>query len=76
MITAISEMKPGEYFKIDSAEGGITKAPCTRRILAVGDKSVASDAFADKGYYFKLKMENYLGTITTPNGMVIHQFRM
>lgn len=76
MITAISEMKPGEYFKIDSAEGGITKAPCTRRILAVGTKTVASDAFSDKGYHFKLNMKNYIGTIKTANGMVIHQFSM
>lgn len=67
-------MNPGEYFKIDSPEGGCKKAPCTRRILAIGEKSIASDARDDRGFYFKLKMENYLGTEKKSNGMIIHSF--
>lgn len=74
MITNIQEMKPGEHFKIDSPDGGIVKAPCTRRILAIGETSIASDDRKDQGYYYKLKMENYLGTIQTTDGMVLHQF--
>lgn len=74
MITKLQDMKPGEYFKLDSNEGGCKKAPCTRRILAIGETSVASDLKEDQGFYFRLKMENYLGTIKTPNGMVVHQF--
>ena len=74
MITKIQDMKPGEYFKVDSSEGGVTKAPCTRRILAIGETAIASDDRNDQGYYYKLKMENYLGTVKTTNGMVLHQF--
>lgn len=74
MIEKISDIKPGEYFSVESADGGIVKAPCTRRVLAVGSKTVASDSFNDRGYHYKLKMENYIETIKNADGVNLHKF--
>lgn len=74
MIKSIQEMKPGEHFRVNSNEGGCKKAPCTRKILAIGETAVASDAREDQGFYYRLKMENYIGTVKTTDGMVLHQF--
>lgn len=74
MITSISEMKPGECFSVDSAEGGIKKAPCVRKILAVGNTAIASTEFNDRGYTYKLKMENYLGSEPMKDGNILHKF--
>lgn len=73
-IKAIPDMKPGEYFQVLSNEGGIVKAPCVKEILAVGINSVASTAFNDRGYTFKLKMENYLRSELMKDGKVCHVF--
>lgn len=74
MITSIKDMKPGECFSVASSEGGIIKAPCVRKILAVGEKSIASTEFNDRGFYYKLKMENYLGSESMKDGNVVHKF--
>ncbi|AEV89516.1 hypothetical protein OBP_079 [Pseudomonas phage OBP] len=74
MITAINEMKPGECFSVASDEGGIKKAPCLRKILAVGNTAVASTEFNDRGYTYKLKMDNYLGSEPMKDGNTLHKF--
>lgn len=67
-------MKPGECFSVASPEGKIKKAPCIRKILAVGTTSVASTEFNDRGYVYRLKMENYIGTEPMKDGNVLHKF--
>lgn len=74
MLTSIKDMKPGEYFQVDSNEGGIKTAPCVRKILAVGEKSIASTLHKEQGYYYKLKMENYLETTANEEGVAVHHF--
>lgn len=73
-IKDISDMKPGECFQVLSNEGGIVKAPCVKEILAVGKACVASTAFNDRGYTFKLKMENYLRSELMKDGKTVHIF--
>lgn len=73
-IKDIPDMKPGECFQVLSNEGGIVKAPCVRKILAVGSRSVASVDFNDRGYTWKLKMENYLRSELMKDGNTVHIF--
>ncbi|QBZ70602.1 hypothetical protein pETSU_021 [Edwardsiella phage pEt-SU] len=73
-IKDIPDMKPGECFQVLSNEGGIVKAPCVRKILAVGTKTVASTEFNDRGYHYKLKMENYLRSEKMKDGNIVHIF--
>lgn len=72
MIKALNEIKKGEYFTVASKDGGITKAPCQREVLTSGTECLTSPT--DHGYVFKLKMDNYLGTVKTKDGLVVHQF--
>lgn len=78
-IKQISDIKAGHLVEIKSDKGGCDKAPCTKTVALVSDDYITSTDKDDDGYFYPVKMENYLGTIDiAPDGdkprTVIHQF--
>lgn len=64
-ITEVTQMKPGEYFKVRSPAGGIRQAPFTKQVGGfTGDGHVLSSHDDDRGITYPLDMANYLGTVS------------
>lgn len=64
MLTKITDIKPGDLVEIISVAGGCDKAPCTKEVMSVHEDSITSTDDNDRGYVFKLSMDNYKETAT------------
>lgn len=74
MIETISEIKPGDLIEIESDRGGCEKAPCTKKVSLVSDTFFISDDKDDDGYYFPIDIKNYVQSVETDSGSLLHIF--
>lgn len=78
-IKEIKDINAGDLVEIKSDAGGCDKAPCTKVVASTCDGGFASTDDDDRGYTFKLSMDNYIGTIDIApldggEQKTIHQF--
>jgi len=73
VISSISEIKVGDLIKIDSAEGGIIKAPVEFKVAGIYYDEIISDRDQDRGYRYKLDIANHVVTVESEIGKA-HRF--